>query len=97
MSSQVQQYLFEIHAVTELFKEKDCSELRNTYNDHKLTDNLKGYKSIHLFYGTAKDVVVIYKEHENGHFALHRIGNHDWVYDPEYQKMDKNRRIKKRR
>ena len=55
---------FEIHAVTDLFKEKDYPELRDTYNDH---------------------------------IAFHRIGNHEKVYDPDYQKLDKNRRMKKRK
>ena len=88
---------FAIHAVTELFKERDYSELEDTYNDHELTDNLKGYSSVNLFYGTQKDVVIVYKKHENGHIAFHRIGNHEKVYDPDYQKLDKNRRMKKRK
>ena len=88
---------FEIHAVTDLFKEKDYPELRDTYNDHELTDNLKGYSSVNLFYGTQKDVVIVYKKHKNDHIAFHRIGNHEKVYDPDYQQMDKNRQMKKRK
>ncbi len=53
----------EIKVVTQIFKDEDYSTLQNEYNDHKLTKNLAGYRSLHLFYGTARDV--IYKNISN--------------------------------
>ena len=87
----------EIKVVTQIFKDEDYSTLQNEYNDHKLTKNLAGYRSLHLFYGTTRDVIIVYKKSKKGHIAFHRIGNHKKVYDPNYQKMDRNRRMKKRR
>ena len=87
----------EVKVVTQLFKDEDYSTLQSEYNDHKFTKNLAGYRSLHLFYGTARDVIVVYKKSKKGHIAFHRIGNHKKVYDPNYQKMDRDRRMKKRR
>ena len=86
-----------VKVVTQLFKDEDYPTLRNEYNDHELTKNLAGYRSLHLFYGTTRSVVIVYKKQKNGHIVFHRIGNHEKVYDPDYQQMDKNRRIKKRK
>ncbi len=86
-----------IHTVTMYFKEKNYFALECEFNNHELTHTLRGFKSIHLFPRTTKDVVIVYKSHREGfHIVFHRIGNHDWVYNPNYEKMDKRRRMKKR-
>ena len=87
-----------IDAVTKLFKEEDDAELKREYNDHELTvGRLAGYRSLHLFAGTAKDVVLVYKKYpNNGHVVFHRIGTHDQAYNPDYETMDKKRQMKKR-
>ena len=88
----------EIDVVTELFKDRDYSTLKSVYNDHELTEKeLAGMRSLHLFYGTTKDVVLVYVKHRNGdHIVFDRIGAHEKVYDPDYEKKDKTRQIKKR-
>ncbi len=87
----------EIDVVTNLFKDRDYSTLKGEYNDHQLDRDLKAYRSLHLFYGTTRDVIIVYKKHRDGdHISFHRIGDHEKVYDPDYQKKDKIRRTKKR-
>lgn len=86
----------EIEIVIDLFKDEDYSTIKSEYNDHELTDDLTGYRALHLFPRTTRDVVIVYKIHRSGaHIVLHRIGDHDWVYDEEYETMDKARRYKK--
>ena len=87
----------EINTVTKLFKEEDEAELKSEYNDHELTEgDLDGFRSLHLFAGTAKDVVLVCIRHSgDGHVVFHRLGTHEEVYDPEYEAMDKKRQMKK--
>ena len=88
----------EIEVVTNLFEERDYSTLKRDYNDHALTRaELSGFRSLHLFPKSKFDTVIVYKSHKKGaHIVFHRIGSHDWVYNPGYEKMDKNRQMKKR-
>ena len=46
---------------------------------------------------TTRDVVIVYKNLRDGdHIVFHRIGDHNKVYDSEYETMDRERRMKKR-
>ncbi len=90
--------VYEVKVVIQLFKDEDYSTLKREYNDHALTRaELSGFRSLHLFPRSTKNVVLVYKSHKKGtHIVFHRIGSHDWIYNPGYEKMDKNRQMKKR-
>ncbi|MYF46893.1 MAG: hypothetical protein F4223_10655 [Rhodobacteraceae bacterium] len=58
---------------------------------------MEGFRSLHLFPNFNEDVVIVYKIHQNGnHIVFHRIGDHQTVYDPDYENRFRNRRSKKK-
>ena len=83
----------ELEVIYGMFKNREFSALKRKYNDHELTEKeLVGSRLLHLFPGTAKDVVIVYKQHSNDHVVFHRIRSHGKVYDPDYGSMDRERR-----
>ena len=85
-----------VKVVIQLFKNIDYSTLANERNDHETTTNLRGYRSPHLFRGTERDVAAVHKKHRLD-IVFHRIGNLAWAYDPDYESMDKERQMSKRK
>ena len=83
----------ELEVIYGMFKNREFSALKRKYNDHELTEKeLAGSRSLHLFPGTARDVVLVYKKNSNDHVVFHRIGSHGKVYVPDYGTMDRERR-----
>ena len=74
--------------------------LTSDYDAHELDDELRGFRSIHLYPGEKengpKDVVILYKVHSNDHLVLHGIGNHSYVY-PKYQRIQTDKKQKRKR
>ena len=89
---------FRLNKITELFIEEDHFSLRENYHDHKLKDELSGFRSVELFPEIRKDVVIVYETIDDGtQIDFHRIGDHNWVYAKDYEKQAKKRRMKNRR
>lgn len=72
--------LSDIGEVMKLMASGQDTTLTSDYNAHELDDELRGFRSIHLYPGEKengpKDVVILYKVHSNDHLVLHGIGNH---------------------
>ena len=82
-----------IDEVKNLFRNKKDKTLEDDYNDHELDPPLKEFWSVNLFYEprgskpSKEDVIIVHKRHPNrNQIVFHRIGNHERVYDPDYDK-----------
>ena len=92
--------LGDIGKVMKLMASGKDATLTSDYNAHELDDELRGFRSIHLYPGEkeneSKDVVILYKVHSNDHLVLHGIGNHSYVY-PKYQRIQTDKKQKRKR